>query len=494
MAKKVNVKITSNTKGDRMNIAVLFSLYLLQGIPLGLCAAIPMLLQNKKVSYRQQAQFSFALWPFSLKLLWAPIVDSLYSVKFGRRKTWLVPVQYALGALMLYLSYFIDDWLSESEPKIQVLTAFCFCMNFLAATQDIAVDGWALTMLRRENVGYASTCNSVGQTAGYFLGYVIFIALESADFCNYWLRSVPSDEGLVKISGFLGFWGLTFLLITTLVAIFKKEDRHTLEEDDMSIKETYLLLQKIISLPNVKLLAFILLTAKIAYSASDGVTALKLIENGVPKEKFALMAMPLVPLQIVLPLFIARHTSGPEPMNVYIKCIPYRLFFNILGLIVVYFTSIVIKNNIVPVYYYPMLVLMYCFHQITLYGMFVSAMAFFARISDPAVGGTYMTLLNTLCNLGGTWTSTVALWFVDSLTWKSCSNNSANDCSTVTLQEQCQGGDGICRTIIDGYYFEVIFCTFVGVVWYFLMRSRILLLQAAQTSDWCVSLRKRRKS
>lgn len=54
MAKKVNVKITSNTKGDRMNIAVLFSLYLLQGIPLGLCAAIPMLLQNKKVSYRQQ--------------------------------------------------------------------------------------------------------------------------------------------------------------------------------------------------------------------------------------------------------------------------------------------------------------------------------------------------------------------------------------------------------------------------------------------------------
>lgn len=52
-------------------------------------------------------------------------------------------------------------------------------------------------------------------------------------------------------------------MITTLVAIFKKEDRHTLEEDDMSIKETYLLLQKIISLPNVKLLAFILLTAKV---------------------------------------------------------------------------------------------------------------------------------------------------------------------------------------------------------------------------------------
>ena len=29
--------------------------------------------------------------------------------------------------------------------------------------QDVAVDGWALTMLKPKNVGYASTCNSVGQ-------------------------------------------------------------------------------------------------------------------------------------------------------------------------------------------------------------------------------------------------------------------------------------------------------------------------------------------
>jgi PAT family acetyl-CoA transporter-like MFS transporter 1 len=52
--------------------------------------------------------------------------------------------------------------------------------------------------------------------------------------------------------------------------------------------------------------------------------------------------------------------------------------------------------------------------------MFVSIMAFFAQVSDPAVGGTYMTLLNTLSNLGGNWPSTTALWLVDSLTWRSC--------------------------------------------------------------------------
>ena len=50
-------------------------------------------------------------------------------------------------------------------------------------------------------MGYASTCNSVGQTAGYFLGYVIFVALESADFCNKYLRSVPESKGLLTFSG-----------------------------------------------------------------------------------------------------------------------------------------------------------------------------------------------------------------------------------------------------------------------------------------------------
>jgi PAT family acetyl-CoA transporter-like MFS transporter 1 len=52
------------------------------------------------------------------------------------------------------------------------------------------------------------------------------------------------------------------------------------------------------------------------------------------------------------------------------------------------------------------------FFQIFLYAMFVSIMAFFARVSDPAVGGTYMTLLNTLTNLGGNWPATLALWLL----------------------------------------------------------------------------------
>ena len=211
----VDIKKPQGIAGDGRNIAILLFLYILQGIPLGLGAAIPLILTNRQVSYKQQAEFSFAYWPFSIKLLWAPIVDSIFIAKFGRRKTWLVPVQYLIGITMLILSknvdYYLDGEGNESKtPDVFTLTCMFFFLNFLAATQDIAVDGWALTMLQRHNVGYASTCNSVGQTAGYFIGYIGYMALES--------------YGILKLPDFLTFWGYSFIVITTLVAIFKREN------------------------------------------------------------------------------------------------------------------------------------------------------------------------------------------------------------------------------------------------------------------------------
>lgn len=385
----------SDLRGDRWNIAVLFFLYLLQGIPLGLSAAIPMLMQNRGTSYKEQAEFSFAYWPFSLKLLWAPIVDSLYSQRFGRRKTWLIPTQYLIGIFMLILSCFVNQWLGNTEagvlPNVPLLTTLFFTLNFLAATQDIAVDGWALTMLKRCNVGHASTCNSVGQTAGYFLGYVAFIALESSEFCNSYLRAEPHSDGLVTLPGFLYFWGLVFLATTTLVAIFKHEnnphqdnqhhqhqqllmgtgDNSRTEETELDIWQTYKLLLGIMKMKPIRILAAVLLTVKVTFAACDSVTSLKLIDAGVPKDKLALLAVPLVPLQIVLPLVISKYTTGPRPMNVYLKAIPYRIVFSILASAIVWLTPFTLsEKGEVPTYYYVLLLVNYAFYQVSiLYGI-----------------------------------------------------------------------------------------------------------------------------
>ncbi|KAK0087157.1 hypothetical protein PV325_001670 [Microctonus aethiopoides] len=480
-------------RGDEGNIALLLFLYLLQGIPLGLCSAIPMILQNHHVSYKQQAEFSFVQWPFSLKLLWAPVVDAIFSRKFGRRKTWLIPTQYLMGIFMLYLSANVQNWLDDTDsgPNIGLLTVLFFLLNVLAATQDIAVDGWALTMLKRKNVGYASTCNSVGQTAGYFLGYVLFMALESPTLSNNYFRSVPSDKGMVTLPGFLHFWGWIFIIATTLVALLKHEvdDKHYKSDDFITdIKCAYRSLWGTMKLPTIQTTAIILLTAKIGFSACDAVTGLKLIDAGVPKEKLTLMAVPLIPLQIILPCAIAKYTSGPRPMDIYLKAMPYRLAFGLVAAGLVWITPLFVSNGEVPIHYVIMIISLYFLHQIATTSMFVASMAFFAKVSDPAVGGTYMTFLNTLANLGGNWPATATLWFVDTLTWKRCNVDAANDCSTIIESEQCASiPGGTCLTLLDGYYIESVICVIIGFIWFRWGRRKINDLQSKPISAWKIS-------
>lgn len=235
----------------------------------------------------------------------------------------MVPTQYLIGFFMLVLSGHVSDWFGDGStqmPRVAVITLIFFSLNFLAATQDIAVDGWALTMLQKRNVAHASTCNSVGQTAGYFLGYVVFMALESKEFCNKYIFTEARNEGLVDLSGFLWFWGITFLITTTLVAVFKREkaetQEHLEENPDYGIAESYSILWKIVRMKPVLLLAAVLLTVKVSFAACDAVTTLKLIDHGIPREKLALLAIPLVPLQILLPLIISKHTTGKFPMKV----------------------------------------------------------------------------------------------------------------------------------------------------------------------------------
>ena len=52
-----------NIKGDRVNIIVLILMYILQGALSGLnTGALPIILQNRKVSYADQVRFLFVLF------------------------------------------------------------------------------------------------------------------------------------------------------------------------------------------------------------------------------------------------------------------------------------------------------------------------------------------------------------------------------------------------------------------------------------------------
>jgi hypothetical protein len=101
----------NNIKKDLKSIIFLVFLYLLQGIPLGLASSLPFILSSRNVSYSDQGMFSFSIWPFSLKLLWAPIVDSCFIKTFGRRKSWLIPVQYLIGTFLILFSNYVHKLL-----------------------------------------------------------------------------------------------------------------------------------------------------------------------------------------------------------------------------------------------------------------------------------------------------------------------------------------------------------------------------------------------
>jgi PAT family acetyl-CoA transporter-like MFS transporter 1 len=361
--------IMRRLRKDRGNIALLLLLYILQGIPLGLAASVPMVLQAKMIGYRQQAMFSLVSWPFSIKLLWAPVVDAIYSRSFGRRKSWLVPIQYAIGLCMVFLSFGVDGLMGEgkSPPNVLLLTFVFLILHFLAATQDIAVDGWALTMLSRENVGYASTCNSVGQTVGFFLGYSIFLALESKEFCNSYLRTVPQETGMVELSSFLFFWGIVFFAVTTAVLVFKSEKREEHAEKRKTVMEAYMQLLTVLKLPSVQSFVFAILTSKIAFAAADSVTGLKLVETGLPKEKIALMALVMVPLQIVLPWIISQSTAGPRPMDVYLKAYLPRVAVSVVFAATVWLTPHLMSNGEFPFYYYIIVAAIFAVHQVCVF-------------------------------------------------------------------------------------------------------------------------------
>ena len=54
---------------------------------------MPLFLSARGASFSQQAVFALASWPYALKVLWAPVVDALWTprARLGQRKSWVVP-------------------------------------------------------------------------------------------------------------------------------------------------------------------------------------------------------------------------------------------------------------------------------------------------------------------------------------------------------------------------------------------------------------------
>lgn len=493
---------------DRMSMLLLLLLYTLQGIPMGLCGSIPLILKEKGVTYEGLSLFSLVSLPFSLKLLWAPLVDSCYLYRIGRRKTWLVPVQFLTGGLMIYGAKFINTWMGNGSssngvadanaaatmPDVSTLSTFFFILYFLMATQDIAVDGWAITMLSRENVGYASVCNSIGQAFGFFVANQGFIALSDETWCRRHL-GLPEGEVFLELAGFMEFWGWVFIVTTFLVWIFKSEKPLDPNDEPGTLLETFHQVYQIFRLKSVQTVCVILLTAKIAFAPADSVSGFKLQDYGMPKADIATISPLLLLVGLLLPAITSRAVSN-KPLDMYMWGMPLKILTSLLGWVMVQYTSSAYGGGKSPsMLFFASLVTIMVLHEVAGNLMFISSMSFFAKISDPSIGGTYMTLLNTISNLGSKWPNSMALWLLPKLTSSTCQSISSttqqikyfDDIDCAHTKKACEAAGGTCHMHLDGYTVQIAGATIVGIIWIILMRERVLLLQHIPVNDWLVT-------
>ncbi|ODM18533.1 hypothetical protein SI65_06405 [Aspergillus cristatus] len=486
---------------DKRNFLLLCVLYFLQGIPMGLATGSVPFLLKPHLSYGQIGVFSLASYPYSLKLLWSPIVDAVWSPTFGRRKSWITPVQVIAGLAMIYLGGRIEEMMTAAGANggagVWNFTYWWFMLVFFCATQDIAVDGWAITLMSPPNISYASTAQTVGLTAGHFLSYTVFLAFNSADFANRWFRSTPSEGGLLSLGTYLNFWGWTYLIVTLCLAFMKKEDK-TRERD--SIMHVYRSMWNVLKLKNVQTIILVHLIAKIGFQANDGVTSLKLLDKGFGQDNMALVVLIDFPFEIFLGYYAGKWSTEYTPMRLWCWAFVGRLAAAVLAQVTV---MIFPASPEVPFWYLLAVIGEHVVSTFMNTVMFVAVSAFHARIADPVIGGTYMTLLATVCNLGGTFPRYFILRLVDLFTEATCippTNPPAAEtlkdaivtspfsCALEPEKNRCVNGGGTCHVVHDGYYTTNILCVLVGVVTFMLfIKPAVLKLQGLPLRAWRVA-------
>jgi MFS family permease len=182
-------------------LGVLWTLYFVQGLPFGFQAtALPVYLREAGMSLTGIGLATALALPWSLKVLWAPLVDRFGSRRWGRRRSWILPLQLALAACCAAAA------LVPPHRGLTPLLVLVLGMNLLAATLDVAVDGLAVDVLAPPELGQGNVAQVVGYKVGMLTGGGLLV----------WASGRIGWEGL-----FLAMAGL--VLACLLVTLFWRE-------------------------------------------------------------------------------------------------------------------------------------------------------------------------------------------------------------------------------------------------------------------------------
>jgi PAT family acetyl-CoA transporter-like MFS transporter 1 len=291
--------------------------------------------------------------------------------------------------------------------------------------------------------------------------------------------------------------GYFMLVITTFVAVFKRETEPVsqnnvsdayeallpspdntdsvndgeLDASQLGLKETYHRLWEVCKLPAVKMLFLVLLTYRLPTALSDNVKFLKAVDFGLSKSTTALLSPTLIlPLGIMVPI-IANKIWHDRPLRQFMLAYRYRVtlipLFDVLLLKILQHRQ---QHNS-SLLFWTLLVLSTAAQATVNSLQFNAQMTFFAHRVDPAIGGSYMTLLNTAANLGGTWPSSVIMWTISRL-------------STDPICQLNEAGQEICKSGRDPYFVLQLIASVLGCVWVLVLGRTVQRLGALPDDAW----------
>jgi PAT family beta-lactamase induction signal transducer AmpG len=152
---------------NRRTTAVFF-LAISSGLPLALCGTtLQAWYATEGVNIHTIGLLSFVGLPYLYKFLWSPILDKYPLFRLGKRRSWILVMQFCLFAtlvVMAFLNPTINPYLVASVALVVV---------FFSATQDISIDAYRTDVLPSKERGIGATFNTVG----YRLAMIISGAL-----------------------------------------------------------------------------------------------------------------------------------------------------------------------------------------------------------------------------------------------------------------------------------------------------------------------------
>ncbi|MGK0359703.1 MAG: PAT family beta-lactamase induction signal transducer AmpG [Bradymonadia bacterium] len=138
---------------------LLAALYFSQGLPYGFFTkGLGALLRESGVSLQNIGLASLLFLPWALKFLWAPLID-----RFGRRKSWILPLQTTAAIALLVLAQL------DLAANLPLVIGLIVGINLVSATQDIATDGLAVSLLGPQERGMGNAI----QVGAYRIGMIV---------------------------------------------------------------------------------------------------------------------------------------------------------------------------------------------------------------------------------------------------------------------------------------------------------------------------------